>query len=320
MTHTLPSIERTAARSPIRRASQRRTPTGPLVVTSGRTGAARGALHVAELLARRDRVNAHVVGLLRPVEVPRWMLDSADAGALEEGVRRQRRGRLRQEVHATVGRSSLFSTEMLVGASIQTLREAALARSAEHVLVGLDDPNTPDRIRDERLVLQLARIVDRPVLAVPRGCAALPARAVVAVDGGPASERAARAAARVLAPGGTLTLARVAPLHEGDALAASDSHAPNVAEAADRLERVALAIGDLGRTVLRTEVLPGDPVTALLELARRQECDLIACGMSGNLAQQAPRLDGAVAALLDGASGIVLIAPPADVDRSRSTM
>ena len=301
MTQTMPLVERAAAWSPSRPAASHRTRTGPLVVVSGRAGVARGALHVAELLARRDRVNAHVVSLLRPVEVPRWALDATDAGALQEGVRRQRRGRLRQEVHATVGRSALFSTEVLVGDSIRTLREAALARGAEHVLVGLDDPNTPDRIRDERVVFQLARILDRPVIAVPRGCTALPTRALVAVDGGPAGERAARAAARVLAPGGTLTLAAT----ERDA--------------AERVERIADAIRGVGDATVRTETLRGDPAAALPERARAQACDLVACGVGDDSADGPSRLEGAVAALLGGASGMVLLAPPADAARSRLT-
>lgn len=303
-------MRRSPAAAAGRHARRRRPRVGPLVVVGGQGSLAPGALHVAELLARRDRVNAHVVGLMRPVDVPGWLLAGDDAGALEDGLRRQRRAHLRRQVHAAVGRSVFFSTEVLVGRSLQTLRDAALDVGAEYVLAGLDDPNAPERIRSEQMVLQLARVMERPVLAVPRGCTTLPTRALVALCGDAGSERAARAAARVLAPGGTLTLAHVVPGPGEHALAAGQPLDHPGRGAAQRVERLAAALRAVPGITVETAILRGEPAAALLALAAGRRCDLIACGMSRDSAQRGPDGDGTLAAVLGGAAGAVLVAPP----------
>ena len=313
-----PETERSRATAPTVHRSWRRPRIRPLIIVGGQGNVAHGALRLAELVARRDRVNAHVVALMRPVEIPRWVLGAADADALQEGLRQQRHDRLRRQVHAIVGRSSYFSTEVLVSDSIRALRDAALESRAEYVLVGLDDLNAPDRLRNEQLVLRLAHVVGRPVLAVPRGCAALPMRALVAVDGDPSGEVAAHAAARMLAPGGTLTLAHVVPVGEGDELDTRDPLAPPARDAAERLERLASALRAIGHLAVETEVLQGDPATVLLELTGDPKWELIACGMRRGSGRRTPGMDSIAAAVLGGTSGAaVLIAPPVEDVRSR---
>src|SRR5678815_724177 len=66
----------------------RRALVGPLLIAGEDASRMDGALHVAQLLARRDRVNAHVLTVVRPLALPASLFAAVDQDAWAE-VRRQ---------------------------------------------------------------------------------------------------------------------------------------------------------------------------------------------------------------------------------------
>src|SRR4051812_3293663 len=93
-----------------RRPRHGRTFDGPLLVLGADDGTAEGALRIAELIARRDGLNAHVLALVPSLPFTASLLARVDAAALEEGRRQDALTRVRLRVHRTVGRSAYFST------------------------------------------------------------------------------------------------------------------------------------------------------------------------------------------------------------------
>jgi nucleotide-binding universal stress UspA family protein len=283
---------------------------GPLVIAGSTDESMCGALRLAELLTRRDRVAAHVLGVVRPTGFPVWAFADVDPEALEDGRRRQHLERVRQRVHQTVGRSGRFTVNVVSGSPTRALASEARGIGAAYILVGLAEEGTSERRTGEDAVLHVARSTDVPVLAVPVGCARLPASALLATDFSPASWSAAGAAMRVLAPGATLTLAHVEP--EADLRDLGQEGWVRIYErgVTGLFEELAGALR-AARDDVRIEsvLLKGDPVPALLEYAARRACELIASGAQSASDIGDPFTGSVSTALLRGARCCVLIAP-----------
>ena len=283
----------------------------PLLVAGEETSSIDGALHVAQLLARRDDVNAHVLTVVRPLTLPASLLADVDREAWEEGRRQRQLALVRQQLHQAVGVSAHFSASAEGGSPAPTIARIARERGAELILVGLDARGAPRRAATEDAALQVTRTADVPVMAVP-DVGLLPRRGLVAMDFSEASVRAARAAILTLAPGGHLTLAHVEPdvnFRELGKEGWGEIYLRGVAGLFDQLADTLRAAGDVH---VETVVLRGDAPTALLEFAARGAFDLVAAG-----SQSAPwvewHLTGSVStSLLRGAHSIILIAPPTD--------
>ena len=271
-----------------------------------------GALHVAQLLARRDRVNAHVLTVVRPLALPASLFAPGDRDAWEEVRRQQQLAAVRQRLHETIGRTAHFSVSAESGSPAPVIARIARERRAELILLGIDAHGAPRRAETEDAVLQVTRTADVAVVAIPPDVALLPRRALVAMDFSEASARAARAAVLTLDSGGSVTLAHVAPdvnFREMGKEGWEQIYDRGVVGLFDQLA------GELrirGEVDVETVVVRGDPPTHLLEIAARGAFELIAAG-----SQTAPwvewHLTGSVStSLLRGARCPVLIAPPAD--------
>jgi nucleotide-binding universal stress UspA family protein len=291
-------------------ATPRRTYTGPLLIAGEDADYTRGALHVAELLARRDRVNAHVIGVVRPLTFPVSLLSDADGEALEEGRRQMHLDRVRQRLHQATGLAAYFTVEAITGSPAAVLAGAARKRSSEIIVVGLEVHGAPGRTASEDGALQVTRAADVPVLAVPADHASLPTNALVAMDFSPASRRAARACIPLLAQGATLTLAYVKPDVDLAALGKegwATIHDHGVARLLDQLAGSLAVPGDVS---IETLLLRGDPAAALLNHLSRGDFDLVATGAQGQTELERHLTGSVSTALLRGARCAVLIAPP----------
>lgn len=306
MTSTVAELR---AQSPLRASPARRLLTGPLLVAGRDDESTRGALRIAEILARRDRVNAHVLSVVPPLPYTASLVEGIDAAAIENARRIEQLGRVRRRVHQTVGRSAHFSTSAEVGSPASVIAHAARERGAELILVGLGGHLVAARAPTEDTALHVARLATVPVLAIPPGYAVLPRRAVVAVDFSEASMRAARTALLTLTVGARLTLVHVKP-DLGLTDVANEAWHVVYREGVVRLFRRfvhELRVPD--HVKLQTTIVEGDAPTSLLEVATRANADLIAAG-SRSMSQPDLDLTGSVsAALLRGASCGVLIAP-----------
>lgn len=281
----------------------------PVLVLADDSALSSGALHVAELLARRDGVNAHVVGVVRPVEFPVWAFVDVDAGVMEAGRRDAYLEALKRRVHATVGLAGYFTVEAATGNPAVLLAEAARRRGSACILAGLGDPGSVERPRGEDAVLQLMETTPVPVMAVPPACTHLPTRVLVAMDFSEVSKRAAVAALALVDAGATVTLAHVAPEADLRAMGAEGLAAIYEQGVAGLFQQLEASLSSSRRVRIDSVLLRGEPAPSILQLAASGAYDLIACGTHG-AAAAGRRFPGSVSsALLRGARCPVLIAP-----------
>jgi len=285
------------------------TVAGPLLIAAVGDHPLQGALRLAEALARRDGVDAHVLAVVPPLSASLSALASLGADLepreLDECLREKARIRTQRQVHQSVGLSSFFSTSAETGPVGATIAAHARARSVAYLLVGLAPADTAARNTTAAAASQLAMEAAVPVLACTPGVERLFDSALVVTDFGEASIRAARAALPLLADNGSVTLAHVIP-----ALSAPSSEAPAVSAAkpaANVLRRLADDLGDVGNVTVQIATLEGAPLSVLAEWV--PQFDLIALGTTSRAESEA---EGQVAtAVFQHARGSVLIAPPA---------
>jgi nucleotide-binding universal stress UspA family protein len=208
-------------------------------------------------------------------------LDEERAAVAYEAVR----GRLREVV------GEPWPTQVAFGAPGRTIAAVASERRAALVVLGIGRHRVIDRLFGAETALQVLRAGDRPVLAVGPEADGVIRRAVVAVDFGAASERAAAIAHALLAPGGTLTLAHVRTRLE---VSREAREAEPARGADDLLRRLAAALrhgttgcDECGAARGRQDVtvgavtLLGDPASEVLDYAARVGADLVAVGTRG---------------------------------------
>ena len=292
-------------------APARRSLTGPILIGGEDEPWISGALKLALLLTRTSRLNAHVLGVVRPLGLPLSTLLPSDYEALEEGRRLQHLDRVRRRVYQTVGNAAPFSTGAVTGSPAPMLGREARQRGSQLILLGLEDQDAPGRTATEDEALQVTRAADVPVLAVPASVHSLPRRALVAMDFNPSSVRAARAALVVLDAGATVVLAHVEPAADFPETGKEgwrDVYARGVAALFEQPRAALSAAGDV---TVETVLLRGDdPAVSLLEFARKGEFHVIASGMQSGSGLD-HHLTGSVStALLRGATCTTLIAPP----------
>lgn len=280
---------------------------GPLLIVAVGDHPLQGALRLAEVLARRDQVNAHVLALVPPLSAS--LSDLASLGGhleprdLDEFLCEKARIRTQRRVHQSVGLSSFFSTSAEIGPVGATVAAHARRRSAAYLLAGLAPAETSARNTTAAAAAQLAVEAGVPVLACTPDVDQLPDSALVVTDFGEASLRAARAALPLLADGGKVTLAHVIPVN------APSSRPPAVSvakPAANVLRRLADDLDGVGNVTVQIATLEGAPLSVLAEWV--PQFDLIALGTTSRAASEA---EGEVAtAVFQHARGCVLIAPP----------
>ncbi len=289
------------------------TVVGPLLIAAVGDSPLQGALRLAEALARRGRVDAHVLAVVPPLSASLSALASLDSdlepGELDEFLRDKARMRTQRRVHQSVGLSSFFSTSAETGPVSATIAARVRARSAAYLLVGLAPADTAARNTTVAVASQLAVEAAVPVLACTPDVDQLPDSALVVTDFGEASLRAARATLPLLADGGKVTLAHVIP-----GLDSPPSRAPAVSAAkpaTNVLRRLAEDFGDVGNVTVQIATLEGAPLSVLGEWI--PQFDLIALGTTSRGESEA---EGQVAtAVFQHARGSVLIAPPAAGNR-----
>jgi nucleotide-binding universal stress UspA family protein len=292
----------------------RRNLVGPLLIASEEGSPLSGALRLAEALARRDGVNAHVLRVARRLSSPLSHLVSRvtdlERHELEACRLQIGHARIRRQVQETVGLSTFFSTGAELGEPVSTTADTARVRTAEYILVGLPRLGSRGRAGREDAAFQLAKTAGVPVLAVPAHVERLPRSALVNMDLGEASVRAARATLPLLAAGGSLTLAHVVPEVEFAPPDAGDWVEVGTRGVANVLHRLGDELRLAGDLEVHSVVLQGDPAEVLLELA--QVFDLTAVGAPKGRSFGRLLMGSVAADVLRAAGGTVLIVPDRD--------
>ncbi len=204
-----------------------------------------------------------------------------------------------------------WSVAALSGAVAPTLATAAVESGASLIVMGLGRHQLIDRIFGTETALRVMQRSSVPVLAVPQNWIGIPRRLLVAVDFGPASLRAARAAMHLVAHGGSVHFAHV----ESNANAAryddeiAATFQTRLFEDFDRFVSAAGVPDDV--TITRTP-LYGEIAPALLGWASAHCADLIVAGTHG-VNPLARLFVGSVASkLVRGAHCAVLVSPGRD--------
>ena len=185
---------------------------GSLMVASDGTLAADAACRAASTMATRTGAEVYVFGVVEPlptvsvevvpVPVPPDV-DSAMKAELYDNIASQ--------VSASSPAGHPWPVE--IGQGPPPLMIAARARElgARAIVMGLGRHDLVDRLFGTETALQVLRLAEVPVLAVPAEFAAAPRRAVVGVDFSAASGRAARLAASLFPGLEAIDLVHVAP-------------------------------------------------------------------------------------------------------------
>jgi nucleotide-binding universal stress UspA family protein len=289
-----------------------------LLATDGNPAALAAAWLAAALADRRGAV-PHAVRAIdtRPVAIPApvsALISVADA-LLGPDVHEPDVRAVRAELASLVGYPVDWPVHVALGTPAGTITRTAAEIGAALVVMGIRRHGALDRVVHDETTLNVIRTAACPVLGVTSALTALPRCAVVGVDFGPASARAARAALDVLEDGGTLVLVHVAPAGRDDESPEEGEevvYAPGVEAAFDRLVTDLMVPADV--TVLRRQVEGGvgrHIAEELFVVADAHRADLIAVG-SRRHGWLDRALHGSVATDLarDGRHSLLVVPPP----------
>jgi nucleotide-binding universal stress UspA family protein len=245
------------------------------------------ALLAAAAIAATWHAPVHVMTAVEPLGTFAAEADLAGMLAQLEAEEATAAGpRVRAQVMAVAGPEALgehgtWRVDVLQGPAPRAIAERAHAGHARLVVVGLGRHAVADRLFGSETAVRVARMLDRPLLAVAGPMPVPATRAVVATDFSAASDLAARDAVSLLAPGGTLTLVHVSTqLEQAPPLwttwtAMRENVLPGLF--AEQVRRIGAPDGVHVEWTTRV----GDIVTELQDVAHRADASLIAAGRHG---------------------------------------
>lgn len=294
-------------------------PEGPVLLATKPFNGLDAPLAVARWIAERERCALRAVSVLEPnfaVTVPEAM--PMMPRRYEDEERWVLARRIRGELTAHGDGALTVDVDVLEGPSAQTVVDSAHVCNARMIVVGTGQHDPIGRYIYGERALEIAAIADRPVLIVPgTAVAAAPSVAVVAVDFSPASARAAQAALPLLSAGARLILVHVKPgATHADENAGwwNDSYERRCADLFAQFIRALPQ--DTGVTI-ESKFLRGDAVHGLLDYAKAEGADLIACGRLGHSLMARVFVGSVSTALVRHASCPVLVAPELPSDAAR---
>jgi len=314
---TVPTIT-VAQRSSVGTTTRHRLNGSILLATDGTTqssGAFAAAVGIAATAARRGEglppLPVHVVTVSDALSV----LNPEMNATLPQSYHNLRRfgmlANAAEQLRYNVADRADWSVEALSGAVAPTLVTAAVESGASLIVMGLGRHQLVDRIFGTETALRVMQRSPVPVLAVPQNWIGIPRRLLVAVDFGPASLRAARAAMQLVAPGGAVHFAHVES--NADASRYDDEVAATFqTRLFEDFDRFVTATGVPDDVTITRTPLYGETAPALLGWASAHCADLIVAGTHG-LNPLARLLVGSVASkLVRGAHCAVLVSPARD--------
>lgn len=253
---------------------------GVLVASDGSAESAESLCAAARVAAEALGVGVEVVAVCEPpavagtevVEVP------TPSALLVE----RRKALLRADVTRALSISPSGSPDwplaVLAGPPSRTLAAHAAARHASLLVMGLGRHSPLDRLFGRETAVSTLRETTVPVLAVGQAFPRAPAHAVVGVDFGAASARAAALALRLLAPGGRLTLVHVAPQFARPVEGWEQWDAEYAGSLPALFEGLVRRLAVPAGTTVETVMLRGEPAATLLARVQQERTPLLAVG------------------------------------------
>jgi nucleotide-binding universal stress UspA family protein len=281
-----------------------------ILVTTDGTDISDGAFLAASLLADAVGARVRVLSVLEPQPL---IVPSAEAIAppvdLSESYAMRRHSAVREQLERVVGVSTTWPTEIRFGRPATVIAETAREYGADLIVTGLNYHNAVARLLGGDTPLQITKLADVPLLAVPRDFVRLPQTIVVAVDLSPSSVRAAEAAAPLLKDATALHLVHAkqrvdVPMEVWTGWEREYEEAERSAFAA-----VTAALRPPRDLTPTTVTLTGTPAREVIHYAEAKHADLIVAGHSRRSILER-MLGGSVAArLYRGSRCAILIVP-----------
>lgn len=281
-----------------------------LVATDG-SRAAGAAIKFARAMADAGVWQPEVVAVLEPLPVtvaevalPVGSLVSPPAltGGVIGAIRRQLR---------RLGSAS-WDFRIQFGSAARSIVEFAHARDAELIVIGLGRHGKLARLLGAETAARVCRLTSTPVLAVDAHAGDLPHTAIVAMDFGDSSVRAAREALALLRPPGRLHLIHVnwtMNMHSPPDPAWDRTYAAGVEHGFHRLTKELTPPKGIEIT---SELRNGGVISTILKVTSEIGADLLAAGSHSQKVIDRLIIGSTPALLLRSARCSVLIAPPAD--------
>lgn len=281
-----------------------------LIATDG-SDAATTALKIAQIMTERGEWDPQLITVAEPIPVsvgdmalpaPPMQEEIAMTDSLLAAIRQQLR---------RVGVGSWKFT-VLYGRAAPLIVKTAREAKAELIVIGLGHHAAIARLFGAETAARVVRHTDIPVLAVHRSADGMPHLAVVAMDFGDSSVRAAHEAMRLLAPGGRLHLVHVKWGYNSTSLRDSEwerAYRYGVEHGFNRLRQELVERSDVTVT---TDFVHGGVVKSILETARSLGADLVALGSHSQTVIDRLVIGSTPAEVLRESACSVLIAPPQD--------
>ena len=253
---------------------------GPILVATDGSDDADAAFEVARPLAADRGGEPRVLAVLEPIpllardfEYPSWVRE-LNATRRDEFIARVRR---QLEHHGALD----WAFEVREGAPAVQIGRAARDAQASLIILGIGRHALRERLFGDETALQLLRLCDIPVLAVPPEAGALSRRAVFATDFSEASIRAMRLAVPLLKDDATVYLVHVVPRFAQLSSVFDAVQQSYIDGLAGEFARVTEALELPATMTLETITLKGSPARELLDFAAASKADLIVAGSHG---------------------------------------
>jgi len=286
---------------------------GTILVATDGTGAAAGALRVAEEMAQWSEVGVQVLGVVEPVPV----FDAGFMVALPEvELFEARREALRRDILAQLesvqGPGTPWPVSVEAGVAGSKIVGCAEAIGADAILMGLGQHRRMDRVFGTETVLQVLRLSHIPVLAVPQSVDRTPRSAAVGMDFSPFGDRAAEVTFGFVRPPSEVHLVHVLSGLEFLPTLSEEWRANYETELFDRLRNVARTLPAPAGSEVRPQILEGEPAQELLSFAEGKHIELLVAGSHGHSFVGRILMGSVSTRLIRGARCSVLVVPPTE--------
>ncbi len=233
------------------------------------------------MLAKRLCAQVYVFGVVEPLPTVSVEIESVPIPPdVETAMKADLYDNIASQVSASSPTDQPWPIEIGQGPPPLMIAGHARELGARAIVMGLGRHQLADRLFGTETALQVLRLAEVPVLAVPPGFSATPRRVVVGIDFSAASGRAARLAVALFPDLEVVDLVHVAPA-VGPAMVATPWESAYGTELADALPRFVESLNMPSSVRVETHTLKGAPAEALLAHVEAAGADLIVVGSHG---------------------------------------
>lgn len=287
-----------------------RSPTlRPVLVATDGSRPASAAIGIARLMADRGAWAPEVITVCEPLPTSLGELTlPVLSGQQEVALTNSILVNVKRQLCRYGAASWKFAVQF--GRAAPSIVRAATEDKAELIVLGLGQHGAIARLLGAETVTRVLRHTDIPVIAVHPSARRLPSVALVAVDFGDSSLRAAREALALLEPPGRLHLVHVKWGYNFTSLRDAEWERAYAFGVEEGFSRVRSEIGTRQGIEITTEFLHGAVVETILGTAKSIGAALVALGSQGQTVFDRLVIGSTPAQVLRAASCSVLIAPP----------